>query len=171
MRPWGAPVQGGSTSGYAFTGRDWDVEIQLYYHRARYYSAEHGRFLSDDPSGLSAGINLLEYVGNSPASRIDPFGLQWFRPPTEKSVFGRDGTWVEPDGAGQVIADNVPAMHTTSKMHDELLTDVMPILVRIGIPYKTADQDDELPHNARDIRAGCDQGNGKVRETGDHPSA
>jgi RHS repeat-associated protein len=35
----------------AFTGREWDPEIGLYYYRSRYYSAESGRFLSEDPIG------------------------------------------------------------------------------------------------------------------------
>lgn len=137
--PWGILVQGHSTSGYAYSGREWDSEIELYFYRARFYSPSSGRFISDDPAGLSASANLLEYVGNSPIGRIDPLGLQLLRPAGEKSVFGRDGSWVEPDGSGQIIADNVPLMHSTSKIHDELLTDVMPFLVRIGIPYETAD--------------------------------
>jgi len=116
--PWGAPIQGGSTSGYSFTGREWDAETQLHYYRARYYSPEHGRFMSDDPSGLSAGINFLEYVGNSPAGRIDPFGLQWYRPPNEEPQFGRPGL-LDPNGAGKVIADNVPLAHSISKIHDD----------------------------------------------------
>lgn len=119
--PWGVAIQGASTSGYAFTGREWDAETQLHYYRARYYSPEHGRFMSDDPSGLSAGINLLEYVGNSPAGRIDPFGLQWYRPPNEDPQFGRDGTPITPEGLGKIIADWVPAAHAFSKIHDELL--------------------------------------------------
>ena len=34
--PWGNLLTGGSTSGYAFTGREWDAEAALYYYRARY---------------------------------------------------------------------------------------------------------------------------------------
>src|SRR5262249_35680752 len=45
--PWGNLVTGGSASGYAFTGREWDAEIQLYFYRNRYYSARLGRFMSE----------------------------------------------------------------------------------------------------------------------------
>jgi YD repeat-containing protein len=30
--PWGNPIQGSATSGYAFTGRVWDSEINAYYY-------------------------------------------------------------------------------------------------------------------------------------------
>jgi RHS repeat-associated protein len=73
--PWGSLLQGGSTSGYAFTGREWDSETSLYYYRARQYSPALGRFLSEDPAGLSVGMNLYEYVRNSPGTLTDPLGL------------------------------------------------------------------------------------------------
>jgi uncharacterized protein RhaS with RHS repeats len=33
------------------------------------------RFISEDPLGLQAGLNLYAYVGNNPTNWIDPFGL------------------------------------------------------------------------------------------------
>jgi RHS repeat-associated protein len=89
--PWGVATQSASTAGYAFTGREWDAETQLHYYRARYYSPEHGWFMSDDPSGLSAGINLLEYVGNSPAGRIDPLGCSGSDRPTRTLCLAAPG--------------------------------------------------------------------------------
>jgi RHS repeat-associated protein len=81
--PWGNPLQGGSTSGHAFTGREWDAETGLYYNRARYYDPKIGRFLSPDPIGLAGGINLYAYVLNQSLRFRDPFGLEeegggWF---------------------------------------------------------------------------------------------
>ena len=73
--PYGVPLQGGGTSGYAFTGQQWDAETALMYSRARYYSAELGRFLSDDPAGLAGGANLQQYVSGNPVRFVDPFGL------------------------------------------------------------------------------------------------
>jgi RHS repeat-associated protein len=74
--PWGNLLQGTATSGFAFTGREWDPEAGLYYYRARYYRADLGRFLSEDPLGLSAREhNLSVYVSGNPIIRTDPTGL------------------------------------------------------------------------------------------------
>lgn len=75
---WGALSQGASTSGFGFTGREWDSEIGLYYYRARYYSPAHSRFISSDPLGLQAGPNSYAYVEGNPASRVDPTGEDWW---------------------------------------------------------------------------------------------
>ena len=60
---------------YLFTGRRWDKETQLYYYRARYYSASLGRFLQRDPIGYGDGVNLYRYCGNNPINNWDLFGL------------------------------------------------------------------------------------------------
>jgi RHS repeat-associated protein len=70
---WGNPIQGATTSGNAFTGREWDSETGLYYYRARYYDPKVGRFLSEDP--MRDGNSSYSYVGNNPVSYVDPLGL------------------------------------------------------------------------------------------------
>ncbi|MBA5873202.1 MAG: DUF4157 domain-containing protein [Nitrospira sp. CR1.2] len=60
---------------YTYTGREFDSESGLYYYRTRYYEPRIGRFLRKDPIGLVAGVNLYAYVGNTPANRLDPWGL------------------------------------------------------------------------------------------------
>ena len=75
---------------YTFTAREWDEKAGLYYYRTRYYDANVGRFISEDPIGLAGGINLYVYVdsvgkpltetnlylytGNNPVNFIDPTG-------------------------------------------------------------------------------------------------
>jgi RHS repeat-associated protein len=73
--PWGVAMQGASTSGYAYTGREWDAETGLYYYRARYFSAAAGKFISEDPIGFSGGSNFFGYVAGAPTRLIDPYGL------------------------------------------------------------------------------------------------
>ena len=61
---------------FAYTGRDWDEDIQLQYNRARWYDPDMGRWRSEDPIRWAAGDeNLYRYVGNSPTNFIDPSGL------------------------------------------------------------------------------------------------
>jgi RHS repeat-associated protein len=69
-----ATMSGGSTSTYQYTGRENDG-TGVYFNRARYYSLTLQRFVSEDPIGLSGGIDLYEYVDSNPISLVDPFGL------------------------------------------------------------------------------------------------
>ena len=63
-------------SRYAFTGREWDVEIELQFNRARYFDGTVGLWLSEDPIGYEAGdANFRRYVQNSPVGSEDAFGL------------------------------------------------------------------------------------------------
>ncbi|WP_240746429.1 RHS repeat-associated core domain-containing protein [Trichloromonas acetexigens] len=59
---------------YAFTAREWDKELGLYYYRARYYDPMEGRFVSKDPIGFAGGINVYAYVENNPVNLVDPDG-------------------------------------------------------------------------------------------------
>src|SRR5262249_36860787 len=71
----------GAQTGYAFTGREWDLESGIHYFRGRYYDARGGRFLSEDPIGfLGDDTNLYRYVWNSPLNWVDPLGFQGKKP-------------------------------------------------------------------------------------------
>ena len=67
---------------YLFTGKERDAS-GLYYFNARYYDAEIGRFVSEDPAG--DGENWFAYCSNNPLSAIDidgrfesPWWMRWF---------------------------------------------------------------------------------------------
>jgi RHS repeat-associated protein len=60
---------------YQFTGREFDDLTGLHYYRARFYDANLGRFISEDPIGLNGGINPFVYVKNNPLFYKDPLGL------------------------------------------------------------------------------------------------
>jgi len=70
----GNPEAGSTTSGYAFTGREWETEVGLYYYRARYYDPQVGRFVSEDPIDEQLGENLYSYALDNPGLYIDPTG-------------------------------------------------------------------------------------------------
>jgi RHS repeat-associated protein len=64
-----------SDNPFQYTGRENDG-TGLYYYRARYYSPELQRFISEDPIGFDGGdVNLMAYVGNNPVNFVDPLGL------------------------------------------------------------------------------------------------
>ncbi|NBE84082.1 RHS repeat-associated core domain-containing protein [Micromonospora rubida] len=75
--PFGAVTASGAASGNTqqFTGRERDSATGLNYHRARWYSPETGRFLSQDPAGFGGGsANLYTYALNDPVNLSDPNG-------------------------------------------------------------------------------------------------
>ncbi len=57
-----------------FQGQYHDHETGLHYNRYRYYDFRAGRFISEDPSGYSGGLNLFTYTSD-PVNWIDPLGL------------------------------------------------------------------------------------------------
>ena len=51
-----------------------DTGLMMMGHR--FYAPDHGRFLNRDPIGFAGGMNLFEYAGGSPVSKVDPNGLR-----------------------------------------------------------------------------------------------
>lgn len=78
--PFGQSTPSGPTTyPFQFAGR---TPIgPLIYMRARYFDPGTGRFVSEDPLGISSDSNnLFEYVGNSPVNDVDPTGLKPLAP-------------------------------------------------------------------------------------------
>jgi RHS repeat-associated protein len=64
------------TSLFAYAGRPTDPATGLENDRARIYDAALMRFISEDPTSLTAGdTNVDRYCGNSPTNAVDPSGL------------------------------------------------------------------------------------------------
>lgn len=77
--PFGNTTNSGTPSGNSFqyAARENDG-TGLYFYRARYYSPQFGRFISQDPLGLAGGgPNGYEYAGDDPVGNSDPTGLYW----------------------------------------------------------------------------------------------
>ncbi len=75
--PWGrSTVTVGteiSTAGY--TGHESESRTGLDLTLYRAYDADLGRWITEDPAGLSQGANLYAYVHNSSLTAVDPYGL------------------------------------------------------------------------------------------------
>jgi RHS repeat-associated protein len=67
-------ISGSDYNPFQYTGRENDG-MGLYYYRARYYSPQMRRFVSEDPIRLWGGMNFYGYVKNSPLNWVDPIGL------------------------------------------------------------------------------------------------
>jgi RHS repeat-associated protein len=66
---------GSLTNPFQYTAREFDAETSLYFYRARYYSADTGRFITADPIGFGGGLNFYRYTLNNPVLFNDPMGL------------------------------------------------------------------------------------------------
>ncbi|WP_097424818.1 RHS repeat-associated core domain-containing protein [Escherichia coli] len=60
---------------YRLPGQQYDDESGLCYDRNRYYDPLQGRYITQDPIGLSGGLNTYSYPLN-PINEIDPLGLK-----------------------------------------------------------------------------------------------
>jgi len=78
---WGSPTEshlsGNISTHYQFTGRPYREASSLHYYRARYLAHNVGRFISRDPLWhlTRRAVQLYPYVGNNPATFVDPSGL------------------------------------------------------------------------------------------------
>jgi RHS repeat-associated protein len=76
--PYGQRVktEGSLQAAFGFTGhfahQNSDLQLALF----RGYDATTSRWLSNDPLGESAGLNLARYVENDPVNQNDPLGLE-----------------------------------------------------------------------------------------------
>lgn len=93
-----APVR----TSYAYTGREYEPELGMYYYRARYYDPTTGRFLQKDkaPGMLGAPPTFLSkylYSANNPINLSDPSGHSWV-----SDFWDHNNDWVRDVAVGLV---------------------------------------------------------------------
>ncbi|HEB92382.1 MAG TPA: RHS repeat-associated core domain-containing protein, partial [Gammaproteobacteria bacterium] len=102
-------------------------ETGLYYNRHRYYDADVGQFISQDPIGLAGGINNYQY-GLNTAGWVDPLGLscKFYRyvGEGEAEVIRRTGKIPNVDAAGNLkdvyITNRLYKTAGRAKTHNQL---------------------------------------------------
>jgi RHS repeat-associated protein len=62
---------------YCWQGREYSFRIGLYCFRARWADPITGRWLSNDPIGISGGLNQYVFCANNPVNMTDASGLKW----------------------------------------------------------------------------------------------
>ncbi|MDD5676587.1 MAG: DUF6531 domain-containing protein [Kiritimatiellae bacterium] len=60
---------------FLWQGREYSWATHLYYFRARWYEPVTGRWLSNDPIGISGGLNQYVFCSDNPVNFRDPWGL------------------------------------------------------------------------------------------------
>jgi RHS repeat-associated protein len=66
---------GSSTGKLGFQSKYYDSESGLNYYYHRYYYPGIGRFVNEDPIGISGGTNLYQFTNNNPITWKDIIGL------------------------------------------------------------------------------------------------
>ena len=77
----GGFASAGNVQPYKYNGKEYDSKkgLNWYDYGARHYDAALGRFETVDPSAENYfKTSLYAYCGNSPISRIDPTGADWY---------------------------------------------------------------------------------------------
>jgi RHS repeat-associated protein len=115
-----------------FGAREYDDATGLYYNRARYYDPKLGRFVSEDPIGLSGGLNPYVYTDDNPVGARDPSGLdpctnkgletQSIQPATSPydGASGTMYTCVDPVSGAVIVLYFVPNPVSTNSIPDRI---------------------------------------------------
>ena len=96
---------------YGFTGREFDAESRIGYHRARMYDFVTGKWLSQDPIGEESGDqNFYRYVKNRPVVGRDPLGLKQVN-----EGGGYDGFTTRAEAAKHVLSKMNPISRSSKR--------------------------------------------------------
>jgi RHS repeat-associated protein len=86
--------------------------LDLYYLRARFYSPQLQRFISEDPIGVAGGPNFYGYANGDPVSLNDPLGL--CPPERQKPTLCDHRTWHNLNLADKVAALQLAGMQVAT---------------------------------------------------------
>ena len=110
---------------FLFQGREYSWASGLYHFRARWYDPVTGRWLSNDPIGISGGLNQYAFCGNDPVNYTDPLGL----------CEGGEQTTSDPVGLGGDTPKWWPVWRPLRPGDEIVIVNaVVPFSVSIGMP-------------------------------------
>jgi RHS repeat-associated protein len=116
---------------YRYTGKERDEETGFTYHGARYYIPWLARWVSADPIGLQAGLNLYAYVRGNPVRLIDPGGTEDAPPKKEELGFFKKAGLVASVGF-TVITGQTPSQFGQGMLDKAKSVTVDPVMTLYG---------------------------------------
>ncbi len=115
-----------------YTGKDLDEDTGLYYFNARWYDANTGRFISEDPA--RDGLNWYVYTSNNPLKFIDPSGMEAEEP--------------DPDDNDEETNTPEPDENDNDNENDDINNQEEP---QVQIPENKTAGEGETPESAKEI--------------------
>ncbi len=97
------------------TGQYFDSESNLFYNYFRYYDPSTGRYITSDPIGLEGGLNTFGYVGGSPLSYVDSYGLNPLAITAGAGAIGTIGVACQAKNCGKTVVDTAVAVNNTAQ--------------------------------------------------------
>jgi RHS repeat-associated protein len=85
-----------------YCGYRYDPESGNYLARRRYLTPPLGRWLTPDPIVHGDGMNMYQYVGSRPASRLDPTGLIELEVDRSRS-YPEGAAWKKAEGESYIV--------------------------------------------------------------------
>ncbi len=152
---------GSSSNPYQYTGRENDG-TGLYYYRARYYSPNLKRFISEDPIGSAGGLNGYAYVFDAPTIDTDPSGNCPACIPAAIIIIGGYEfyehfikTPIEADEAGKKIQEGAEHFKKRNDLDDQLIACIENPSCTNGNDLEDQSQD-EMQEGLIDLRKAAD---------------
>jgi len=95
----GNPLQASAIgNSFCWQGREYSWKTGLYYFRARWYDPVTARWLSNDPIGISGGLNQYVFCANAPVMFRDPWGTSREDVGNIVDIFYQIVIWMEESG-------------------------------------------------------------------------
>ena len=107
---------------YRFSSKEVHLNSGMYYYGFRFYDPNFQRWINRDPIEEEGGINLYDFVGDSPLESVDPLGLQ-------DAVFQMDRTvpddFIGPLAPGWLRGSENAAMASKMGLQPSLLGELL----------------------------------------------
>jgi RHS repeat-associated protein len=130
-----------------------DRETGLYYNRHRYYDSTAGIFISEDPVGLSGGINVNEFGANT-FGWLDPLGLTCWSTARKnfwKNQAAKNSGKYSPKNLARMVQGKAPRLEAQVMKKGKLVTkEVSMELHHKNIPQRVGGAG---VHNASNLKA------------------